>query len=134
MKMSSLGEGLSSSEQLICGVAITTVCWVVATLLTRPDSKETLRHFCKVANPGGPGWKKIYAEAEQEGCPIDSEHRAESISLGIVCMILGCMTVYSALFSTGYFLYGKTGLAAIMAIVSVVGVTVLMKLWDRVNG
>ncbi|MFC1746235.1 sodium:solute symporter family protein [Candidatus Riflebacteria bacterium] len=133
MKMTPLGAKFTSSQQLIYGVAITTVCWVLATLLSKPDSKETLRNFCKVANPGGPGWKMVYEEAEQEGTPIKSEYKAESISLGIICMILGCLTVYSALFSTGYFLYGRTGLAVLMAVISVAGMTALLKLWDRVN-
>ncbi len=124
---------LSSGQQLIYGVAITTVCWVLVTIFTKADSKETLRNFCKIANPGGPGWKKVYEEAEQDGAPIKSVHKAENISLGIVCMILGCFTVYSALFSTGYFLYGKTVLASGMAVVSVVGAGVLMKLWNKVN-
>jgi hypothetical protein len=26
---------------------------------------------------------------------------------GILCMILGCFAIYSALFSTGYFIYGE---------------------------
>ena len=26
---------------------------------------------------------------------------------GIICMIIGCLTIYSALFSTGYFIYGE---------------------------
>lgn len=134
MKMTPLGAGLSSGKQLIYGVAATTVCWVLVTLLTRPDTDETLINFCRIAHPGGPGWKPVYAMAEQAGEPIAAGEKPESVTLGIVCMILGCLTVYSALFSTGYFLYGKTGLAAGMAVVSVVGVTVLMKLWDKVNG
>ena len=121
-------------QQLLIGVAITTTCWVTATLLTRPTDAKTLRRFCKMINPSGPGWKEIYKTAEAEGQPIESVHEAVNLPRGILCMVLGCMAVYGALFAVGMFLYGQTVVASILTGITVVASAALMILWSKVCG
>jgi len=41
---------------LLVTVGVTTVAWVSATLLTRPESEATLVAFYKLVRPAGPGW------------------------------------------------------------------------------
>ena len=83
-------------------VLITTFVWVVVTFMTKPDDDETLVKFYKKTKPGGPGWKRIKDLAKLS----ESENNSEWIvPRGILCMILGCFAIYSALFSTGYFIY-----------------------------
>ena len=85
-------------------VLITTFVWVVVTFMTKPDDDETLVKFYKKTKPGGPGWKRIKDLAKLN----ESENNSEWIvPRGILCMILGCFAIYSALFSTGYFIYGE---------------------------
>ena len=85
-------------------VLITTFVWVVVTFMTKPDDDETLVKFYKKTKPGGPGWKRIKDLAKLS----ESENNSEWIvPRGILCMILGCFAIYSALFSTGYFIYGE---------------------------
>ncbi len=85
-------------------VLITTFVWVVVTFMTKPDDDETLVKFYKKTKPGGPGWKRIKGLAKIS----ESENNSEWIvPRGILCMILGCFAIYSALFSTGYFIYGE---------------------------
>ena len=85
-------------------VLITTFVWVVVTFMTKPDHDETLVKFYKKTKPGGPGWKRIKDLAKLS----ESENNSEWIvPRGILCMILGCFAIYSALFSTGYFIYGE---------------------------
>ncbi len=85
-------------------VLITTFVWVVVTFMTKPDDDETLVKFYKKTKPGGPGWKRIKGLAKLS----ESENNSEWIvPRGILCMILGCFAIYSALFSTGYFIYGE---------------------------
>ena len=85
-------------------VLITTFIWVVVTFMTKPDDDETLVKFYKKTKPGGPGWKRIKDLAKLS----ESENNSEWIvPRGILCMILGCFAIYSALFSTGYFIYGE---------------------------
>ena len=85
-------------------VLITTFVWVIVTFMTKPDDDETLVKFYKKTKPGGPGWKRIKDLAKLS----ESENNSEWIvPRGILCMILGCFAIYSALFSTGYFIYGE---------------------------
>ena len=39
---------------------------------------------------------------------IDKKEERWIVPSGILCMIFGCLMIYSALFSTGYFIYGYT--------------------------
>ncbi|MEC7479031.1 MAG: sodium:solute symporter family protein [Bacteroidota bacterium] len=85
-------------------VLITTFVWVVVTFMTEPDDDETLVKFYKKTQPGGPGWKRIKELAKLDKDESNSEW---IVPRGILCMIFGCFAIYSALFSTGYFIYGE---------------------------
>ena len=85
-------------------VLITTFVWVVVTFMTEPDDDQTLVKFYKKTKPGGPGWKRIKELAKLSKDENNSEW---IVPRGILCMILGCFAIYSALFSTGYFIYGE---------------------------
>ena len=119
--------------KLVIGVAITTVCWIVATLMTRPTSDEKLRSFCKLINPGGPGWKKVFEKAEADGKPIIPAAPAENLPLGILCMLIGCVAVYAALFATGFWLYSQTKLAVISTSAAIISGLLLMLFWNKIN-
>tara|TARA_S200000501_G_scaffold178148_1_gene167777 strand:- start:1627 stop:3369 length:1743 start_codon:yes stop_codon:yes gene_type:complete len=85
-------------------VLITTFVWVTVTFMTKPDDDETLIKFYEKTNPGGPGWKRIKKISKLIN---KNEEKEWIVPRGILCMILGCFAIYSALFSTGYFLYGE---------------------------
>lgn len=121
--------GLESWQQLIVGVGITTVCWVVAAWLTRPTDAETLKSFCKKTNPGGAGWRHIYAAIEAENGTVEGD--AVNIPRGILCMLLGCSMVYSALFATGFWLYGQVLPAVTLTAVALLSVVSLCLLRRR---
>lgn len=122
--------GLSSWQELLLGVGITTVSWVAATLLTRPTDSTTLKSFCALINPGGPGWAPIYAALEAERTPLTTD--SVNIPRGILCMVLGCMAVYGVLFATGSYLYGHFSNAAILGIVALAAAAGIVKL--KFNG
>lgn len=108
-------------QQLLLGVAVTTIAWVTVTLVTPPSDAQTLRRFCALIRPGGAGWRKVIDDAAREGVTIECASRAhESIPRGILCMILGCVLVYSALFGTGMMIYGRTG-NALLFIAGIIG-------------
>ena len=84
-------------------VLITTIIWLAVTFITPADDNETLINFYKKTKPGGPGWSFI-----KKLDNIDNKEEKWIVPSGIFCMILGCLMIYSALFSTGYFIYGFT--------------------------
>jgi len=89
--------------QLVAGVAVTTVTWVTVTFLTRPAARETLQSFYDHIRPMGPGWKG-------SGITVAEADAAESPTAAFLAWFLGCITIYAALFGTGYVLYGQAAL------------------------
>ena len=101
-------------------VFITTTIWLIVTFLTPADDKEILKKFYKKTNPGGPGWNIIKKDIK-----IDDEKEEWILPKGILCMLLGCICIYSALFSTGYFIYGFIFEAFLFLFISIVFSTLL---------
>ncbi|MFA6109871.1 MAG: sodium:solute symporter family protein [Candidatus Latescibacterota bacterium] len=118
--------------QLLLGVVVTTVGWVSVTFLTRPSDEQVLRRFCRLVQPGGPGWRWVVDRARDDGDPIPVEPRWD-VPAGVACMFLGCVAVYGALFSTGYFLYGNLGAGAILLVVTVLAGLALMRYWGSLR-
>ena len=94
------GVQIPSHISLVTSVGLTTVVWVIVTFLTKPTDRKVLVNFYKLVRPFGKGWDAIQ---KQENLPPSSD----SITHAILGWVLGIMLVYSALFGTGSFLYGK---------------------------
>ncbi len=124
---------ISTHLQLLLGVGITTVGWISVTLLTSPSDKKTLRSFYRMVKPGGPGWRKVVENARKDEEPVESEEESWDVPQGILCMVLGCFGVYSALFAVGYWIYGKNVLASLLSMSAVVSGFFLMKMWKKLK-
>jgi len=124
-------DPIADDIQLVLGVAITTLSWVVVTLVTSPSDKKTLNEFYKITQPGGPGWNKIVAEAEADGVDLITEKRAWNVPTGILCMVVGSVGIYGALFSTGYFIYGEYKEGSILLAVTLLSFIILRKLMKK---
>ena len=106
---------LGTEEKLVAGVVITTVGWMTVTFLTPKTDVETLGSFYRKIHPIGPGWRpvvekiKLLQSSEVGGDSTDDTEAAsgESLTVGFLAWFLGCVTVYAALFGTGYLLYGE---------------------------
>ncbi|KAA1257728.1 Sodium/glucose cotransporter [Rubripirellula obstinata] len=127
-----LGDfGFESWQELLIGVSLTTVAWVSATLISTPTDSAVLKDFCVKINPGGPGWRHVYAELAAEN--RIAQDTAIHIPSAILCMVLGCAAVYGALFATGLWMYGETTNASILTVVTALSIVGLMVIWQR-NG
>jgi len=111
---------------------VTTAIWVVATFITKPESKETLQSFYKKIQPGGPGWSKVVNEAKEDNIEIDSGEKW-SVPAGIVAMLLGVILIYSIMFATGHWIYGFTTSASILTAVAIISGFLLIKAWNRMK-
>ena len=126
-------NNFSVEEKLIIGVTITTISWLIVTLITPPSNMETLQNFYKKIQPGGPGWKKVIEESESKGITISGKKEKWDVPSGILCMFFGSISVYSILFGIGYILYSQTTTGIIFLIISVLSVIALMKFWKRLS-
>ena len=114
-----INNNYESWEEIVFGSLLTTIVWISATYFTPPDSNETLQNFVKKVNPGGPGWAKFSTSEANEPWPVPN---------GILCMILGCISIYSVLLGVGQLIYGNNigfGLLG-LSLASALG---LMRLW-----
>ena len=115
-------DGLPGYMKFPFIVLVTTSIWLIVTFMTPADEKETLIKFYKKTKPGGPGWNKI-----KEHITMSDEKEEWIVPKGIICMIIGCITIYSALFSTGYFIYGEISSAIIFLLVTIISGLILFK-------
>ncbi|MCR8666482.1 Na+:solute symporter [Aestuariibaculum sp. M13] len=114
-------------------VLITTVIWLAATYMTQPESKAVLQSFYKKIQPGGPGWSHVLSEAEADGVVLEDNKQPWSVPAGIMAMVLGCALIYSAMFATGYWIYGKTTLALVMTIIALISGVLLVRIWKKIK-
>lgn len=123
----------SSGTQLVLGVAITTIGWLLVTFLTKPTDQKTLIRFVERTRAGGPGWARVVNRAKQEGTPIAGVGERWSVPLGILCSVIGCVAVYAALFAIGAWIYGQWTIAGVCTATAVVGSVILLATWGRVT-
>lgn len=113
-------------------VLVTTAIWLAATYLTQPESPEVLRSFYKKIQPGGPGWAKVVNEAKADGEQIAKDEKW-SVPQGITAMLLGCVLIYTIMFATGYWIYGRTTPALVLTGVAIVSAFLLIRAWNRMK-
>ena len=114
-------------------VLVTTIIWLAATFMTQPESKEVLNNFYQKIQPGGPGWSKVISEAKMDHLEIADPDEKWSVPEGILAMIVGCVLVYSCMFATGYWIYGKTTVALILTTTAVVSALLLVRIWSSLK-
>jgi len=125
---------LTEVFKITTAVGITTICWLIVTYLTPQSDKETLRSFYTKIKPGGPGWKRVVEEARAEGIELVKDKSLKwDVPTGILCMIVGCIAVYSCLFGTGYFFYGDIMYGSIFGGISLISALTLTQLWKKLQ-
>ncbi|MEL6730054.1 MAG: sodium:solute symporter family protein [Bacteroidota bacterium] len=110
-------------------VLITTAIWVTVTFLTPAEKPEVLQDFVKKIRPGGPGWLKIRAQIPA----TELLQKDWNVPMGILATVLGTGLVYSALFATGYWIYGEYTLAASLTGVTLGFAVGLGSIWKKVG-
>ena len=79
---------------MLITVGITTVVWLLVTMMTPPESDETLRRFYERVRPHGIGWAQV-ARA------VGGAKPSGSLTKDLTNAVLGCLLVYAALFGVG---------------------------------
>lgn len=124
-------ETISSSMQLLIGVSVTTLSWILVTLYTKPESEEVLLSFYQKVHPGGPGWKHVLDTAESKGKKIIGKKEKWDVPNGLLCMLFGTLSVYSILFSIGSLIYGNDSSFMITSIIGLLSLFALFYFWKK---
>jgi Na+/proline symporter len=105
-----MGVTFPPNTALLVTVAATSVAWIATTLMTRPESEQTLVRFYRLVRPAGPGWTAVAARAGVSASP-------DSLPAQFLSWVLGCAFVYASLFGAGSVLYGHTAQALVWGVV-----------------
>lgn len=99
--------------ELIIGVVVTTIGWILVTILTKPSDSNTLAAFNQLI--------------------FEDESKFKNIGFKIIAFFAGVIGVYSFLFATGNWIYGETTLALILTGVALISMLLLRKLWKIIR-
>ena len=125
---SELDLALWDALKFVLIVLLNTIVWLVVTLCTKPCDEKILISFYERTRPGGPGWKNV---AQKTTLTASEREKDWNVPVGLVCMSLGCLAVFSLLFSIGHLIYGNLIYFTVMLIVSVISSVLLFKLWGK---
>ncbi len=137
-----LPEGTFQSEildeftiKLLIAISMTTVVWLLTTLLTKPEDMDVLVRFYKLTRPGGPGWKKVAAIALERGeIDDDSETGAAwEMPIQLLSVFLGSIAIYSSLFAIGSFVYLDFVLGSIFSVIALISTFILFKQFGKLR-
>jgi hypothetical protein len=130
--MAKAGHPLPFAHSVIYSVAFTTAAWMLTAFVGSPTSRDTLIAFYGKVHPAGPGWTRIRLEAGIS--EAEAARHSDHLGKAALGWIAGCLTIWSSLFATGEFLYGRTPTALVLTAVFVVSGGVLTyvvnTLWD----
>ncbi len=122
---------LDPTLELLIGVAVTTVGWITVTLVTQPADRATLQSFHDTIRPLGGGWKG--ADLRSGGAERAQASDSGELSAALLGWFLGCVTVYGALFGTGYALYGNIAMSSVCLAAAVAGAVGVARIFPRVG-
>jgi Na+/proline symporter len=111
---------------MLVNVVVTTIAWLAITMLTPAEPRETLTAFYKRVRPPGPGWRAVRSW-------VDSEETAplESLRTQFFNWVLGCVLIYSSLFSIGYLVFKEWAWGLGLSIVALAAAVAISRSLSR---
>lgn len=121
--------GIGDGTKLVLSVCITTLFWIVITLLTKPEKEKTLIRFYRLIKPGGIGWQRI----KEKNSTHNYEKTLSNLPLEVLATFIGAFFIYSLLFGIGYLIYSTYLYAVISLLISAICLFILIKIWKKIK-
>lgn len=115
-------------------VLITTIAWIVVTYLTKPEKQEILEKFYVKIQPASYGWRPVIQKAVQKGKIIVDPSVDQSLTYGILAILIGTILVYAILFGIGNLIYANILMGLLLFFVALICSIVLVKMWPKIKG
>lgn len=100
-------------------VGFTTIAWIAATYLTKPENMETLKGFYTKVRPGG-AWQPV---AQSTGIPADNANMPGLFA----CWISAVALIYASLFAIGKLIFAEWAEAGICIAIAAISLLVLTR-------
>jgi SSS family transporter len=124
-------HGFEGWQTIVIGAVLTTIIWILATFITPQTDYETLLRFYRKIRPGGIGWKQFIEEAEANGDELPADDG--NLPLELLCVLVGSITVFAALFAVGNWIYGNVTLGLVLTLATGAGTAFLLYAWNKMN-
>jgi solute:Na+ symporter, SSS family len=113
-------------------VLATTVVWTLTAFFGPKTEAQTLVKFYKKVRPFGPGWEPVRKEAGIS--KEEAKSTGDNFPVALVGWVSGSLTIWSALFTVGNFLYKRWTYAFILLGIFIVSALVLIRVISRLWG
>jgi len=101
------------AKSTLITAGITTLAWIVATFVTRPEPDSTLLAFYRRVHPTVHGWHRIARLAPEMP-------QVRDMSANAFDTVMGCILVYGALFGIGKLVFGEWLTGALLLVAAVI--------------
>jgi SSS family solute:Na+ symporter len=120
------------AKSTLITAGITTLAWIVATFVTRPEPDSTLLAFYRRVHPTVHGWHRIARLAPEMP-------QVRDMSANAFDTVMGCILVYGALFGIGKLVFGEWITGALLLVAAVIaGLLIWRHLesrgWETLSG
>jgi SSS family solute:Na+ symporter len=112
------------AKTTLCTTGVTTLVWLVVTLLAPAEPEKTLVDFYNRVRPDVRGWAAV---ARASG----TKETTRDLGTNLLSWLIGCVFVYSALFSIGQFCFGRMGPGSFLGLVCAVSGVALYRLMPK---
>ena len=123
------GTAPGSAQQLMIGIAMTTVCWLITAYVGPQTDQRVLIEFYRKVRPIRAGLGADPCEGRGDCRRTAAE--TDNFPLALLGWFTGCIMIWSALFTVGNFLYGRMGYAYGLLAVFVVSAAILIQVVRR---
>ena len=106
-------ESMVFAKSILLTVAVTTLAWITATYLTKPEPESKLLSFYRRVRPDIYGWKRVAAQAPEVPASREAKHN-------LLDWALGCIMVYMTLFGIGKLVLGYRGLGLTFLVIAAI--------------
>ncbi len=112
------------AKTTLCTTGVTTLVWLVVTLLTPAEPGQTLVDFYRRVRPDVRGWRPI---AKISGL----EEVTQDLGKNLAGWLTGCVFVYAALFCIGQICFGRVTPAVVLGLVCAASGVALYRLMPK---
>lgn len=125
--------GLADWQQMITGIGITTLAWIVVAWVTPATDPEKLKEFYLRIQPAGPGWKPVLEAAARRGENLQTAGGGSDFPAALLGASASTAAVWALIFGSGFALYGKPGSAALCGVIAAVSGVIIKFVWPRLK-